>query len=115
MRIDSIAGSLSGMLDKGTQLKAQGETDSFAQRLEQAKKSQDSKQLMEACQQFEAYFLHQMIKGMRATVPKSDLFEKSFGREVYEDMLDEKYSQEMSRAGGIGLAKLLYEDLTKRR
>ncbi|MDW7675764.1 MAG: rod-binding protein, partial [Bacillota bacterium] len=101
--------------EKGTQTKAQQETDAFAKLLEEAQKSNNDEKLKEACQQFESYFLNQMLKGMKNTIPKNDMMPKSYAREIYEGMLDEQYSESMSKAGGIGLAKMLYDDLSKRK
>lgn len=106
---------MTNMAQQTSQVKAQQDAESFAQILQEASKQQDDKALMNACQQFESYFMHQMLKGMRATIPESDLVEKSFGRGIYQDMLDEQYGKEMAQAGGIGLAKILYQDLTRNK
>ena len=70
----------------------------------------DDAKLMEACQQFESIFIHQMISQMRATIPEGGLFEKARGKD-FQDMLDHEYAQNISKAGGIGLAKILYDQL----
>jgi flagellar protein FlgJ len=106
--------------EKAIQLKSRQEADSFARLLEQAKQKNndrelDDRELKEACRRFEAYFLQQMLKGMRATVPQGGFIPKSYARNIYEGMLDEQYAEKMSETGGIGLAKLLYDDLTRRR
>ncbi|MBS4024202.1 MAG: rod-binding protein [Clostridia bacterium] len=101
--------------DKAVQQKSHQETDTFARMLERAKEKNNDQELKEACLQFETYFLQQMMQGMRATVPQSGFIPKSYAREIYEGMLDEQYAEKMSQAGGIGLAKLLYDDLTRRR
>jgi|GEM_PF-947642 len=71
--------------------------------------------LREAVREFEALFIHHIIKGMRRTVPEGGLFEKSFAREVYEDMMDQETAKSMASAGGIGLADLLYDQLSGKR
>ncbi|MDN5323922.1 MAG: peptidoglycan hydrolase FlgJ [Clostridia bacterium] len=72
---------------------------------------EDDKKLKEACQQFESIFINHMISRMRATIPEGGLFGKSQGEEIFQDMLDEKYAEKISEAGGIGLAEILYEQL----
>ena len=67
-------------------------------------------QLREATEDFEAIFLHQLLKIMRQAAPKSDLFEQSFAKGVYEDMMDEQLAKEMASSGSFGIADLLYED-----
>jgi flagellar protein FlgJ len=84
----------------------------FAEILNKVEKGKDDDaKLMEACQQFESIFIHQMISQMRATIPEGGLFEKSQGEKIFQDMLDHEYAQNISKAGGIGLAKILYDQL----
>lgn len=69
--------------------------------------------LMDACREFEAYFLNTMLKQMRATVPDGGLTEKSMARDIFESMYDEQLSIEMAKGQGIGLAKDLYRQLAR--
>jgi Rod binding domain-containing protein len=62
--------------------------------------------LKQTAQQFEAYFLQEMIKSMRKTVEKSDLVEQG-SVEFYEEMMDKELAMTMARRGGIGLAQTL--------
>lgn len=70
-------------------------------------------QIRWAAQQMESFFLQQMLAGFRRTVPEGGLLgERSFAASTYEDMLDAQRAQGMAQAGGIGLAALLYEQMT---
>lgn len=62
--------------------------------------------LKQTAQQFEAYFLQEMMKSMRKTVEKSDLVEQGTV-EFYEEMMDKEFAMLMAKNGGIGLAKTL--------
>ncbi|KAB3526662.1 rod-binding protein [Alkaliphilus serpentinus] len=73
---------------------------------------EDSKRLMEVCQQFEAIFVNMMFKQMRATVIDGGLTEKSNARDIYQSLHDEQLSEEISKGQGIGLAKELYNQLS---
>ncbi|NLT94385.1 MAG: flagellar biosynthesis protein FlgJ [Clostridia bacterium] len=87
----------------------------FSEILNKVEKGKDdAAKLMEACQQFESIFIHQMISQMRATIPEGGLLEKSTGEEIFQDMLDQQYAENISKAGGIGLAKILYDQLAPR-
>ena len=66
--------------------------------------------LKRACQEFEALFLYQILKGLKKTVPEGGLFPKSFQREMYEDFFYQEISREVA-ARGTGLGKLLYQKL----
>lgn len=87
------------------------ETDMFKKTLEAAKNTQDDAQLKKACAQFEEVFLRMMMKSMRKTVSNSDLVENSFARETYQEMLDNEMVKETAKGEGIGISKMLYQQL----
>lgn len=70
------------------------------------------KELMEVAQKFEALLIHQMLKAMRATIQKSDML-SSFSLQQYESMMDEEIANEMAKQKGIGLADMLFYQLSK--
>lgn len=73
-------------------------------------KGQDSPdEIKNAVQDFEALFINQMLKSMRDTVQKSDLFHGGSGEEIYSSMFDTELSKLMSKSGGIGLGDVLLE------
>lgn len=67
--------------------------------------------LKEAAEEFEALFLNQMLKTMRESVEKSELFHGGKGEELYTSMLDAELSRSMAKAGGIGLGEALLRQL----
>jgi len=75
------------------------------------KKDQD---LRKACKEFESVFVHQLLKSMRRTIDKCDLFHGGQGEEIYESMLDEEYAKRMVGHGKNSLANILYEQLKSR-
>jgi len=71
--------------------------------------------LKKACQEIEAIFIQQMLKQMRATVPKSELIPESSASKLYQDMLDSEYSKLMSESSqSFGIAEMLYKQLKGR-
>lgn len=86
---------------------------SFEENLRSAMERKDEKALKEACNQFEGILLQMMYKQMKATVPKSSLFPEDAGTEFFESMLDDKLVENASQTSGIGLADLLYKQLSK--
>lgn len=70
------------------------------------------RRLQEACHDFEAVLLHQLLKTMRASVPKSGWLGQETGHQVFQDMLDGEYAKQMSRSGSFGLAGALYRQLS---
>ena len=67
--------------------------------------------LENASEQFESLLLNFMIREMRATVPESTLFPQSMSEEIFTDMLDEQIAGEMSRSGGIGISRMIFNQL----
>lgn len=76
-------------------------------------KEKERKRLRELCQEFESLFIYQMLKGMSNTVMKSDLLQEAPGRQIWESMLDEEYSKQMAKREELGLAKMLYQELSR--
>ncbi|MBW2610114.1 MAG: peptidoglycan DD-metalloendopeptidase family protein [Deltaproteobacteria bacterium] len=69
------------------------------------------KELRKACKEFESVFVYQMLKSMRRTVDKCDLFHGGQGEEIYESMLDQEYAKKMAGYGNNSLANILYQQL----
>ena len=68
--------------------------------------------LKKATQQFEGYFLHQLLTEMRKTVPKDTLLgDDGNGQEIFQDMMDQTLSGSMSERGDLGMAKMMYDQL----
>lgn len=84
------------------------------QRLQQSARSpQDDQALREASRQFEAMFLHSMLKSMRAAIPQSGLLDSS-QQQFYTELLDQQLAQELS-GQGLGLAEQLLAQLQQQR
>jgi len=78
------------------------------------KSNSDSPQeLQKATENFEAILLNMVLKAMWKTIQKSDLFEKSNSTQIYEGLMLSSLSEEMARNGGMGMAKVLYQQLSK--
>ncbi len=75
------------------------------------KKEQDNKKLWQACVDFEAIFINQMLTQMRKTVPKSDFLGNTSEEKIFRGMLDEKLSEESAKGGRLGIAKMMYNEL----
>lgn len=90
-------------------------TKNLEDKIESSKTTEDKEKLMKASKDFESVFVNMMLKQMRSTVQDGGLIEKSTGREMFESMYDEEISKSISEKGdGIGLAKLIYENMKNR-
>jgi flagellar protein FlgJ len=63
--------------------------------------------LKDAVHEFEAYFISNLLKEMRATVPKGMLENK--GGAYFYSFYDQEIGRLASEAGGIGFAKMIHE------
>ena len=71
-------------------------------------------ELMDACKSFEAYFLEQVFKGMEKMIPDSDEDSSGSYVDMFKDTLYEEYAQSVTdRGDGIGIAKMLYEQMKR--
>lgn len=73
----------------------------------------DEKKLLEVCRDFESIFIKQMLDAMRNTVPESELTGGSLTEDIFEDMLYDEYAKEMSRTANLGIAEMMYQQLSK--
>ena len=72
-------------------------------------------ELMDACKEFEAYFVEQMFKEMMKTVPKSEET-SSYGSNITEYMQDsllQEIASESTEGNSLGLAQMLYEQMKR--
>ncbi|WP_300672411.1 rod-binding protein [Desulfoluna sp.] len=74
----------------------------------------EKKKLKEACRNFEAIFVTQMLKEMR---PEGDdpIFGGSHARKIYESMMDEQMAEHLTQQRSpLGVGDLLYRRLAER-
>lgn len=69
--------------------------------------------LMELCYQMESILVGKMLKTMRNTVHKNEFIHGGFAEEIFEDMLYDEYALNLSRKENLGIAAMLYDDLSK--
>lgn len=89
-----------------------------ASKLEGQLKSDYSKatddELMDACKQFEAYFLEQVFKGMEKTIPKNEDSESSTSMlDYFKDEMLQDVAAESTEQNSLGLAQMLYEQMKR--
>lgn len=72
-------------------------------------------ELMNACKQFEAYFVEQLYKGMMKTIPQSENTSNytSTLTDFYKDQMIQSVAEQTTEQSGLGLAKMLYEQMKR--
>ena len=66
----------------------------------------------EVAQQFESIFVGMVVKAMRSATPKDSVF-NSDQMEAYQDMFDKQLALDLSANGGLGLARIIEQQITK--
>ena len=112
MQIDPLSASSQYTQLKAENARQQGQNN-FKDILALAEREQDDVKLKQACQDIETMFIQQMLKQMRATIPKGGLIPESMASEMYQEMLDEEYSKLMASSpnDSLGIADLIYRQL----
>lgn len=72
-------------------------------------------ELMDACKQFEAYFVEQMFKSMMKTVPKNEEMSASTTTltDFYKDEMLRELAADSTETNSLGLAQTLYEQMKR--
>ena len=70
-------------------------------------------ELEKACQEMESIFLNFLLKEMRNTINKSGFISGGTAENIYTGMLDAEISKVIAERGGIGLSKILQDQLGK--
>ena len=70
------------------------------------------KDIEKVSRDFESVFLNKLLSSMRKTIPKSGLLD-SFASDMFQSMMDEEMSKEMSKNKGMGMGEMIYNDLSK--
>lgn len=69
-------------------------------------------ELKEACRDFEAIFIKQMLDSMKKTVPENSLMKGGMAEDIFEDMLYQEYASIISKSGDLGIAEMVYKQLS---
>lgn len=75
------------------------------------KRNNPMEQLNKAAQMYEKHFLNEMVKAMRTSVSKGGLVKESMGDRIYTQELDQEYVKSWVTKGGVGLAKLIKDQM----
>lgn len=65
----------------------------------------------EVSELYEKYFIREMMKQMRSTVHEGGFIKQSNAEKIFRDQLDDQYADQWTKAGGIGLSDLIYDQL----
>lgn len=80
-----------------------------------AKNAATDDELMDACKQFESYFIEQMYKAMVKTIPQNEETSGSNSTmmDYYKDQMIQSIADQTTEQSGFGLAQMLYEQMRR--
>ena len=73
-------------------------------------------ELMDACKQFEAYFVEQVLKEAEKTIPESSLLNDNSTStlvDYFKDTARETIAENIQTQNGLGLAQQMYEQMKR--
>lgn len=70
-----------------------------------------AEKLREVSDLYENHFIREMVKQMRSTVHEGGFIKQNNAEKIFRDQLDDQYSDQWGKAGGIGLSDLIYNQL----
>jgi peptidoglycan hydrolase FlgJ len=94
--------------------KFETELNSALKQADPAKMDKMHRKLWDTCVETESLFVGKMLKEMKKTVPKDEWLHGGQAEDIFEDMLYDEYSLNMSKNYNFGMAKLLYNEMSKR-
>lgn len=117
MDISSIGAYNTSITQASMAKTEQSKAENFEKVLGKAVDSKDEKQLKKACKDFESYFINYIYKQMQSSVNSINngegIVKRSQGEDIFTEMLAEEYSKQATEQGGIGLADMMYKQLSK--
>ena len=110
MDIGNISGMYSDILSANNQ-----STTKVENKLNTDMTQATDEELMDACKQFEAYFVEQMFKSMMKTVPKNEEMSASTTTltDFYKDEMLKELAADSTETNSLGLAQTLYEQMKR--
>lgn len=76
-----------------------------------ALKEATDEELMDACKEFEAYLIEQVMKQVQESIPKSEEEEDNKYLDYFGDMMLQEYAGVITDNGDLGIARMLYESM----
>lgn len=67
-------------------------------------------ELLDACKEFEAYLIEQVLKEVKESIPKSEEEDNKY-TEYFGDMMLQEYASLLTERGDLGIAQTLYESM----
>ncbi|MDY6864221.1 MAG: rod-binding protein [Thermodesulfobacteriota bacterium] len=72
----------------------------------------DKESIKKVCTQFESLLISFVIKAMRDTIPKTNLFGSGKGERLYSSLLDQELAKEIAQRQNFDIGSMLFKKLS---
>ncbi len=104
-------GSNSLLSNSASLLNTSDATNKLNSKLQSDFENATDEELMNVCKSFESYFVEQVFKEMKKSVPQTE--EENEYLSYFGDMLYQKYAENVTDSGDLGIAQMLYESMKR--
>lgn len=114
MKIESFGLSAFDRTNQTNQAQDLTKAEVFSAALESAVQSQDDQALLSSCKDVESYMISTIFKQLKKSTESEDpLIPKGDYEKMFESNMIDEMAKNMTNAGGIGLAKMMYEQMKR--
>ncbi len=71
------------------------------------------KRLQEASYDLEAIFVNMLLKEMRKSIDKTEMFHGGYAEDMWDDMLYDEYAKNIAKSNKFGIAGMIYNQMEK--
>ena len=71
----------------------------------------NNEEMLEACKEFEQYFIEQVLKEVKKTIPEDSLLSDNEYMNMFEDQMFQSVAEKITESGELGLAQQLYDSM----
>ncbi|MFH1860489.1 MAG: rod-binding protein [bacterium] len=93
------------------------ETGVLSQKIQVSDREKDLKiekeRLKEASYDLEAIFVNMLLKEMRKSTWKTEMFHGGYAEDMWNDMLYDEYAKNMAKSDKFGIAGMIYNQMEK--
>lgn len=111
-----MIGRVDGLSQLANQLSIKESTQNgahFEKALQEVQHTKDEEAIKKACKEVEAYMLSTILKQMKASINMGEeLIPKGDYEKMFESYLSDEQAKQMTEAGGIGLADMMFKQMT---
>lgn len=81
------------------------------QSLKEKQGDASNEEMLEACKEFEQYFIEQVLKQVKKTIPKDTLLGDNEYINMFENQMFQGVAEKITESGELGLAQQLYDSM----